>query len=103
MKSIRVMSVPFKIKEDVITTYNSVSDVIGRNEKYLLAIILSTYRIRNRNKYLSKIRHALINRVERRIVIAVVDFFIELYNVNRRKSKFIASRIMRCVLDKLTM
>lgn len=101
MKSLKILAVPFKVKNDVLNVYEDVSNVIGRNEKYLLAIILSSYRTRKRSYYFSRIRHSLINRVERQLVLSVVDFFLELYKVDRKGSKFIVSSIMRCILDRL--
>lgn len=101
MKSLKVLAVPFKVKNDVLNVYEDVSNVIGRNEKYLLAIILSSYRTRKRSYHFSRIRHSLINRVERQLVLSAVDFFLELYKVDRKRSKFIVSSIMRCILDRL--
>lgn len=102
IKTLKVVGVQFKVRDDVIDTYNEIVHIMGENERILLAVILSVYRIRNRKRYLDKVKHSILNNVERKLILSVVDFFLDYYKIDKLKSKFIASKIMRCTLDNLS-
>jgi hypothetical protein len=102
MKYMKIHGIPFKIKDDVLSTYMDVSKILGEDKDNLLAITLAVYRIRvNRKKYLEKVKHTLLNTVKRKLIISALVYFMEYQKIDRKKSKFVSSKIIRCILDSV--
>ena len=89
----------FKVKDDVVPTYEHVAQVLKTDsEDYLLAVILALYRTKNREKYRKLVTRGLLNEAVRPVLLSLVRFY-KVYKRAEPRAREKIARSMRYLLD----